>query len=370
MPKSYDEVLNERLDWRRADERAIRMLAEERSAAEQLELPDLTLRDFVLETDEPVQWRIDGLHAVGHNTTLTASYKSGKSTLMINLLRSLADGCTFLGNGVIQPSGRIAYWNLEVADQQMRDWGRKVGITNGDRIVVANLRGRRTNLWSDAACESVVTWLKRNEIECWIVDPGARLLPGWPGSGNPENDNGVIGELCDRMDRIKQEAGVEDLWIPLHTGRAGQHSRGATRWDDWVDAIWRLKIQDMAGIDMRLFSATGRDVDFPEVVLGYDKNTHREWAEESLEAAQTTAEAKTVVRALRGQVMGLNSTDLRASMVGIGTDRKTAAITAAADRGWILRGKVGRGDVFRLNESNGDVREQLFDMPGAKDEVL
>lgn len=344
------------------------MLAEERAATERLELPDLSLRDFILETDEPVQWRIDGLHAVGHNTTLTASYKSGKSTLMINLLRSLADGCAFLGNPVIKPEGRTAYWNLEVADQQMRDWGRKVGITHGERIVVANLRGKRTNLWSDVACASVVEWLKRNEIECWIIDPGARLLPGWPGSGNPENDNGVIGELCDRLDRIKEQAGVQDLWIPLHTGRSGGHSRGATRWDDWVDAIWKLKVQDIAGHEARLFAATGRDVDFAEVVLGYDKNTHREWAEESLESAQTTGEAKTVVQALRGGRM-MNSTDLREVMVGIATNRKTEAIKAAVARHWVVMGKVGRAEVYRLDESHPDVLEQLFEAPGPNMEM-
>jgi hypothetical protein len=370
MAKSYDELLAERVNYRLADQAAIRLLAEQRAAEDRLELPDLFMDDFIEQSDEPVQWRIDRLHAVGHNTTLTAQFKAGKSTMMINLLRSLADGASFLGQAVVKPEGRTSYWNLEVSDAQMREWCHKVGIQHPRQILVQNLRGRRTNLWDDNACADVVTYLKRNEVECWILDPGARLLPGWPGSGNPENDNGVIGELTDRLDRIKHESGcVKDLWIPLHTGRNGSKTaRGAARWDDWVDSIWRLWVKEEAGVMERHFDALGRDVDFPEVVLGYDPATHRQSMQATAEMAKQISDAKTVVFALRPGPLKFE--DLRKAMKGMDTTKKAAAIHDAERRDWIRKSKDGRADLYTLDESHPDVIDQFATNPPEGAETL
>jgi hypothetical protein len=76
---------------------------------------------------------------------------------------------------------------------------------------------------------------------------------------------------------IKQRAGVAELVIPAHTGRAEQdagheHARGATRFDDWPDVRWVLtKDAD----HRRYLRCDGRDVNEPEQSLAYDEDTRR-----------------------------------------------------------------------------------------------
>lgn len=354
--QSFDEMLANQINFQRAREKAMIILAAERAGEMRLDIPDLSLATFVDQSDVVADWRIDGLHVVGHNTTITAAYKTGKSTLMLNLLRSLADGTPFIGRNVVKPEGRIAYWNLEVSDTQMRDWCRTIGVQNPDRVVVANLRGRRTNLWNDEALDSIVEWHKRNEIECWIIDPGARLLPGWPGAGNPENDNGVIGDLTDRLDQVKYRATIEDLFLPLHTGRQGTHSRGATRYDDWTDVRWLME-RDAEKI--RFLSADGRDVDVAKFPLTFDPKTLTLSQEETLEQMQLSLQARSVVVALHAAGRALNTTELRALMKG-DTGTRGAAIGEAVRRGWVRMEQRKQAQLYSVSLTNPDVQDILI----------
>jgi hypothetical protein len=72
---------------------------------------------------------------------------------------------------------------------------------------------------------------------------------------------------------IKDRAGVSNLVLPIHTGRAQENgvdrARGATRLDDWADVRWLLKKTQ----DGRFFSADGRDVLQEEQQLTFDDAT-------------------------------------------------------------------------------------------------
>jgi hypothetical protein len=77
-----------------------------------------------------------------------------------------------------------------------------------------------------------------------------------PGSGD-ENSNSDVGVFLDQLDIIKERAGVSNLILPVHTGRAQEQgidrARGATRLDDWADVRWLLKKTE----DGRFFQLTG-----------------------------------------------------------------------------------------------------------------
>jgi hypothetical protein len=79
--------------------------------------------------------------------------------------------------------------------------------------------------------------------------------------------------FLDTLDVIKDRAGVSNLVLPIHTGRAQENgidrARGATRLDDWADVRWLLKKTN----DGRFFSADGRDVLQEEQQLTFDETT-------------------------------------------------------------------------------------------------
>jgi hypothetical protein len=233
------------------------------SLAEELALPD-----------PPIMYRVGKLLTVDGNAVLTAAFKSGKTTLCNNLLRCLADGERFLNRfDVTVPDGRIAAFNYEVSEGQYRSWLRKIGIRDQDRICVVNLRGFRLPLTDPHVEDWITKLLIERNVKTWIVDPFARAMNG---SGD-ENSNSDVGMVLDSLDVIKGRAGVGELILPTHTGRAEQtpgmeRARGATRLDDWADARWLLTTDDQG---RRFFRAHGRDVDVDEEMLTFDQSTGR-----------------------------------------------------------------------------------------------
>ena len=219
---------------------------------------------------EEVKWTIKDVFPTGANVTLTAQYKAGKTTLINSLARSLADGTQFL-NYFAQPEhkGRVVIFNYEVSENQYRRWMNDVAIENSDKITLVHLRGKRLPLIVQRVEDLVVSILKDLDAQTWILDPFARAFTGC----GDENSNSDVGVFLDTLDVIKERAGVSNLVLPIHTGRAQENgvdrARGATRLDDWADVRWLLKKTQ----DGRFFSADGRDVLQEEQQLTFDETT-------------------------------------------------------------------------------------------------
>lgn len=234
-----------------------------------------SLADELALPDEEVAWRITDLLPVDANALLAAQYKTGKTTMVLNLLRSMADGDAFLSAlKVERPGGRVAYFNYEVSRGQMRRWMRLQGIRCPERIALLNLRGQQLPLVQPDVHKWVVEWLKANEATFWVVDPYARAFVG---SGDSENDNMQAATFLDLLDQIKEEAGVRELVLVTHTGRSTDPSgrtraRGATRIDDWADERWLLT-RDPDHDEDRYLEATGRDVNWPQHLLSFNPDT-------------------------------------------------------------------------------------------------
>lgn len=234
----------------------------------------LSLREELDIPDEPVTYLIDRLLPSEGNAVLTAAFKAGKTTLCNNLVRCLADGEPFLGRfDVAPPEGRIAIFNYEVGPSQYRRWLRDIGISDLDRVCVLNVRGHRLPPTVPHIEAWIAKWLTDRQVSVWVVDPFAAAFTG---SGD-ENSNGDVGAFLTSLDVIKARAGVAELILPVHTGRAehavGQErARGATRLDDWADARWLLTVDDQG---RRFFRASGRDVEVEEELLTHDPVSNR-----------------------------------------------------------------------------------------------
>ena len=224
--------------------------------------------------DEPVSWAITDIMPTGSNTLLTAQYKTGKTTLTLNMIRAMADNQLFLGRYTptpLEPGRTVAWFNYEVDDRQARRWLRDLNIKNTDSVVVLNLRGYRLTLTDTATQAWVIRWLRDHNVHHWVMDPFARAFTG---SGD-ENSNSEVGVWLDIVDSIKEQSGIDTLTLPTHTGRLAQvvgaeRARGATRLDDWADIRWLLTKDDN---DRRFIRFEGRDVDVEEEELTWEADT-------------------------------------------------------------------------------------------------
>lgn len=277
------EAAAERALQRAIDEERIKQTARdtirkelsEANASNRYALPIYTrdLAEELQQPDEETQYIIDQLWPNGANISLTATFKAGKTSTINNVLRALVDHQPLFNQFATNHQGRVAMLNYEVGANQMRRWIRDVQITNLRDAMILNMRGHTWPLTSDYVIKHTIELLASNNITTLILDPLARAFVG---SGD-ENSNADVGIFLDTLDYIKDQAGVDNLLIAAHTGRNAEQgnnrARGASRFDDWVDARWMLT-KDQDG--QRWFQADGRDVSIDESKLDWDEQTRQQ----------------------------------------------------------------------------------------------
>jgi hypothetical protein len=271
-----DHLVAAELERIRARSEAQRIhAAEQAQAAHRFKFPRAgrTLAHDLRVPPRKQRYTIDGLHPIGGNTVLTAAYKVGKTTLMGNLVKALADDEPFLGEFAIHFTGRVAYLNYELDADTFRWWMRDIGVINTDRVAAPlHLRGYTLPFWIPTMRDRTCEWLQANDVGFIIFDPTARA---WHGLVDNENDNSQMGAFTNAVDELKRMAGVQDALLAAHTGRAvhlegAERARGATRLEDWADALWYLTRDDTG---TRALRATGRDVELEPTVLDYNTGT-------------------------------------------------------------------------------------------------
>lgn len=233
---------------------------------------DFSLR--LLNPEPAMKYAIEDVLPVNGNAMIFAQYKTGKTTFVLEVVRSLVDRSPFLGTFGVNTEGNVALWNYELAGDMMDSWLRDVEFEHPERLRLLNLRGKRIPMHTKPGQKWVIKWLRDRNIRTWIIDPAVRAMIGW----GDENDNNAVTLFTDMLDEIKDKAGVSELIIAHHTGRAIQEqgeerARGATRWDDWPDSRWILT--KINGGDTRFIRMLGRGKDLPERALSYEAEHRR-----------------------------------------------------------------------------------------------
>jgi Phage integrase family/AAA domain len=105
--------------------------------------PFETLQDRLARPRDAMIWRIERWLPIDARLMLAAQFKSGKTTAVANLIRSLVDGDHWLGSANVNAiDGAVALLDTEMAASQLDQWMADQAIVHGERIYVALLRGR------------------------------------------------------------------------------------------------------------------------------------------------------------------------------------------------------------------------------------
>ena len=229
--------------------------------------PSQTLKDFLGEVFSASKWIVEGLFPVSGKVFLAAKAKSGKTTLVTALLKSLADGRDFLGKFKVTPlEGRIGYMNLELTDIQMQEWLQRQNIKNVDKIHLWNLRGKVNPFRSEVSRRALIAELQEQGIKTLVIDTFAKIF-----TGDNADNNSQVNRFLIMLDSVLDQAGVEQLVMLVHAGNDAKKIRGATALSDHPDGIWFLINDEDKN---RYFSAIGRDIELDEGQIIYDKSLH------------------------------------------------------------------------------------------------
>lgn len=241
-----------------------------------VELPPVTgLADLLAEDDDPVRFRIqDVFPSGGARIIFAAPEKAGKTTLLGNLTRSLADGDPFLDRFAVNTRAeRIMIIDNEMSKGMLRRWLRRQGIRDIGAVAdVVTLRGQAGlfDLGNDKRRAEWAQRMRDQGIDFVIFDC---LRPVLDALGLDENRE--TGKFLGPFDQLLAEAGCRDAVIAHHMGHQNERARGDSRIVGWSDGNWKVVRHEEAGEAPKFFfSAKVRDGDdVPEGLLSYDAST-------------------------------------------------------------------------------------------------
>ncbi len=343
-PKDFERLVQKREQWIRADREARARLEAKQIKDRPLALPEpgWTLADELRVEPPALDYRVNELQVRGTNVLLVAQKKLGKTTLMLNLARSLVDGTPFLDKfevGTVK--GRVAIWNYELTRGQWDRWAHEMDIQNRHLIVPFHARGKGTvPLWVPAYRDLIVDWMVANEVEYWILDP---TMKAWEGLLDSEGDNFGANKFLNAIDEIKERAGIPDAALSHHTGLAEgakERARGPSRLEDWMDQGWYMTGKR----DHIDFHAYGRDVDLEKIRITYKPDERRSFStagQPSVEATVSEGALAALLAVIRLEDEGVpaneRTTNRVASVMRGNKTERPGWLLQASSNGWIRR---------------------------------
>lgn len=344
--------------------RAVRRIldAEERPPAPPPATTNLAM--LLAEPPNAAKYRIEGLWPSGGKVLLTAPAKAGKTTMVGNLVRCLADAAPFLaapgpvpaGAFLVQAAGhavepldgrKIVLLDFEMTRDMLREWLRDQRIANLAAVEVELLRGQVWDPRDEVTRAGWAAHLRGLGAAVLVVDPIGPVLNAL---GIDESNATDVGQVLWALDALVRESGASELFVVHHAGHEGERARGTSGFIGWPDAIWTLvRDKSLEGAGRRALSASGRDVHLAETVLNLDHATRRlSLGEGSRASARGSQHAEVMADIVRQEVDdrgptqdGPTTNDLkrlaRDSSIGVKIQDAQDAIAAALRLGMVHR---------------------------------
>ena len=269
-PHRQVDPVQAELDKLRVREQARRLFRAEQ-LGEQAKIPEaVTLTELLLEPLSPTAYRIEQVWPLGSRIILAAKAKSGKTTLVGNVVRSLVDGSPLLGSFEVSRTARVGVLDFEMHRDMVHQWLADQGIRNTDNVTVFPLRGKAStfDILDVATRREWAAMLRERNLDVLVLDC---LRPVLDALGLSEDKE--AGRFLVHFDELLNESDISDALTVHHMGHSGERSRGDTRIRDWPDVEWKLlRDEEQPGMP-RYFGAFGRDVNVNESELGYNSLT-------------------------------------------------------------------------------------------------
>jgi hypothetical protein len=308
--------------------------------------PMLSLRERFATVSLQVEYRIDGWFVEGGHVVLVAQYKSGKTTLLGNLVRSLVDGAPFLGMATVRPVESVVMLDFEMSPTQIEAWLKDQQIQNTNRVRLVTLRGAASSFdILNPVCRR--QWASRlRDLNADLVTVDC-LRPAMDALGLDEHSD--AGVWLTAFDELLKEAGVPEAVIVHHSGHGGDRSRGDSRILDWPDGIWSLVRENRDDLNStRFLSAKGRDISVDEGELTFDPLTrHLTYSPKDRRTAGADKVMVAVLRAVSRSAKPMSIRDVKAAMVDSNFTRSSieTALKRGSDptRGYLCRVEGAKG---------------------------
>lgn len=221
------------------------------------------------------EWLVDGLFSHGGRTLVTAQYKAGKSTMMLELTRALTTGTPFLGEFPVPAKSKVALFDLELGVAMAQRWLRDVEGIDYSKLLYRPLvgKGAELDMRSAGLRNKTARQLREASVDILIVDP---ISPVLSALGLDENRADHVRPLLDMFDVLAAEADLKGVVITHHAGHESpDRARGSTAFMDWNTSQWSITRHGEDATSRRSFKAIGRDAAVSRRDLEFDRATRK-----------------------------------------------------------------------------------------------
>jgi hypothetical protein len=192
--------------------------------------------EIAMATDQVIQWLVPGFVAKGAITELGAKVKAGKTTLIMKLVRALADGLDFLGQPTLKTPTVYLSEQPSVSFRQAMERADLLGRNDFHVLLHSDIRGMP---WADVAAAAVEECRRLGAL-LLVVD----TLPHFAGlKGDSENNSGDALEAMDPL--LRAAADGIGVLLARHErksgGDVGDSGRGSSAFAGAVDIVLSLR---------------------------------------------------------------------------------------------------------------------------------
>ena len=280
--EDYQGVVADELEVQRARRDAKRILDAEDTDYEPLNITNKR----VMPDDEA--WMVDDLVPTDANILLSARRKTGKTTLVGNLVRSLTRREPFLDEFHVNHKYKVALLDFEMGERMLYSWLTDMdGLMDEPRLFTETFRGRarQLGLLDDKRRDEVARMLDDIGTEIFIVDPIGPIL----GANRIDENSPAVRFVTGALDQLKLDARISSMVVVAHNGKDNDvGTRGHSSLEDWPDVIWQYKLDDPKDQDSeRVLDAYGR-IDQVTRVLRFERGSAQPATAEDGNAASPT----------------------------------------------------------------------------------
>jgi hypothetical protein len=311
------------------------------------EAPAETLADRLAHGHEQ-RWRVEGFLGEGARLLLLAQRKTGKTTMVANLIRSLLTGDAFLGTLPVQAlTGSVLFLNFEMSGPTLDAWLNDLDLPLDaqKRLFIKDLRGAPSPFATEAEQQKLSEEMRSLNVDFVVVDVFARAF------GGEQNSNSEVAAFLGMLDRVVTAGGAQELALVAHAGWGNsERARGASALEDWADTIASLTMDEGGANPARYLRAFGRDVDIEKDRLDFDPATRRLTltgaggpgaTRKAAKAVELAEPILAIVRRVPGVGVGTIEKELRDLSIPFRKGEHSPAIAALVESGALERRREG-----------------------------
>ena len=173
---------------------------------------------------------------------MLGTFKSGKSSLIVNLLWCLADTLPFLCTYPVRSiAGVIGYLDFEMGATETYERLNRVGCKNDHKIYIYDMVAEGFDLMSGQAYRWLVEEVNETGMEVIVLDALRHIAAKKDG-----NSDGEVQAIFTQLERLRKDCpSLQDVFIPTHTAkndsaRPGDDisALGSAAWDGGAQYRW------------------------------------------------------------------------------------------------------------------------------------